>query len=295
MKLPVVVISSHVARGSVGNRAAVFALETLGHRVWAVPSIVLPFHPGHGRATSIVASAKDFGSLLEDLLDTQWISEIGAILTGYLPTADHVLETAGFISGIKEKVPGAIIACDPVMGDEGKLYLPRSTAETIRNELVPLADLLTPNCFELSWLSGLEADSKTTAAMAAQALATPEVLVTSVPGTTDNRIGNLLCKTGESGRYDAFFADHPKLPHVPNGPGDLTGAIYLADRLSGNEPEWALQHTTSAVFEIVSAASERQTDELDLQADAVSIVHPKTRIDAERLSLPREHHTPVAE
>ena len=49
----VIVVSSHVARGSVGNRAAVFALETLGHPVWAVPTVMLPWHPGHGRATRI--------------------------------------------------------------------------------------------------------------------------------------------------------------------------------------------------------------------------------------------------
>jgi pyridoxine kinase len=50
----VIVISSHVVRGSVGNRAAVFALETLGHPVWAVPTVILPWHPGHGPAKRIV-------------------------------------------------------------------------------------------------------------------------------------------------------------------------------------------------------------------------------------------------
>lgn len=45
-KKAIIVISSHVVRGSVGNRAAVFALEIFGHPVWAVPTVILPWHQG---------------------------------------------------------------------------------------------------------------------------------------------------------------------------------------------------------------------------------------------------------
>jgi pyridoxine kinase len=50
----ILVISSHVVRGSVGNRAAVFALESLGFPVWAVPTVTLAWHPGQGTAMRIV-------------------------------------------------------------------------------------------------------------------------------------------------------------------------------------------------------------------------------------------------
>ena len=88
---PVIVISSHVVRGAVGNRAAVFALEVLGHRVWAVPTIILPFHPGHGKGTRIIAPAEQFEALLTDLLNSRWIGEVGGVLTGYLakPGSGH--------------------------------------------------------------------------------------------------------------------------------------------------------------------------------------------------------------
>ena len=83
----VIVISSHVARGSVGNRAAVFALETLGHPVWAVPTVILPWHPGHGPATRIVPDADQFSAFMKDLERAPWLGEVAAVLSGYLGDA----------------------------------------------------------------------------------------------------------------------------------------------------------------------------------------------------------------
>jgi pyridoxine kinase len=83
----VIVISSHVVRGSVGNRAAVFALETLGFPVWAVPTITMPWHPGHGPSTRIVASPEQFAALMADLERAPWLGEVGAVLSGYLGDA----------------------------------------------------------------------------------------------------------------------------------------------------------------------------------------------------------------
>ena len=85
----VIVVSSHVARGTVGNRAAVFALETLGHPVWAVPTVVLPWHPGHGRATRIVPPSDQFAALMDDLARAPWLGEVGAVLSGYLGDAEQ--------------------------------------------------------------------------------------------------------------------------------------------------------------------------------------------------------------
>jgi len=75
-KKAVIVISSHVARGSVGNRAAVFALETLGFPVWAIPTVTMPWHPGHGVSTRIVADENAFGEFLTDIENASSTSEI---------------------------------------------------------------------------------------------------------------------------------------------------------------------------------------------------------------------------
>ena len=127
-----IVISSHVARGSVGNRAAVFALETLGYPVWAVPTVILPWHPGHGRATRIVPEPEQFAALMKDLENARWLGEVGAVLSGYLGDARQADAVASLVErGQGEERRRPSMSAIPVMGDSGGLYVPRETATAI--------------------------------------------------------------------------------------------------------------------------------------------------------------------
>lgn len=150
----VIVISSHVVRGKVGNRAAVFALETLGHPVWALPTVILPWHPGHGRSTRVTISDTDFQSVIDDLIAAPWVGEVRAVLSGYLGSSGQAEGVSRLVTALKERNPKLIYACDPVIGDAGGLYVPEATATAIRDQLLPLANLATPNRFELAWLAG---------------------------------------------------------------------------------------------------------------------------------------------
>ncbi|HRP79733.1 MAG TPA: pyridoxal kinase, partial [Aquamicrobium sp.] len=107
----VIVISSHVVRGTVGNRAAVFALEALGLPVWAVPTVILPWHPGHGRATRIVPPAEEFAALIDDLAAAPWLGEVGAVLSGYLGGPEQAGAVARLVGALKAKNPGALYLC----------------------------------------------------------------------------------------------------------------------------------------------------------------------------------------
>ena len=120
----VIVISSHVARGSVGNRAAVFALETLGYPVWAVPSVILPWHTGHGPSTRIVPTPEQFSDFTRDLEQAAWLGEVGAVLSGYLGNAEQAADVASLVRSVKAQNPKALYVCDPVMGDKEGLYVP---------------------------------------------------------------------------------------------------------------------------------------------------------------------------
>jgi pyridoxine kinase len=151
----VIVVSSHVARGAVGNRAAVFALETLGFPVWAVPTVILPWHPGHSRATRIVPPADQFAALLADLERAPWLDEVDAVLSGYLGDAAQAEAVASLVTAVKARKPDALFVCDPVMGDSGGLYVPEATAIALRDVLIPLADIATPNRYELEWMTGV--------------------------------------------------------------------------------------------------------------------------------------------
>jgi pyridoxine kinase len=281
----VIAISSHVVRGTVGNRAAVFALETLGLPVWAVPTVVLPWHPGHGRATRIVPPAEEFSALIDDLCASPWLGEVGAVMSGYLGGPEQAQAVARLVGAVKAKNGDALYLCDPVIGDgtgaTGGLYVPEATARAMRDVLVPLADIVTPNRFELEWLSGTALPDNDAATQAALRLGVPTVLVTSAHAMMAGSIGNLLVTDRES-----VLAEHRAVPDAPHGTGDLFSALFLARLIEGQSELKALQGATAAVFEVLARAVKRGANELMLETDAQSLVRPMAMVQTRRLLRP---------
>jgi pyridoxine kinase len=277
----VIVVSSHVARGSVGNRAAVFALETLGFPVWAVPTVILPWHPGHGRATRIVPDADQFSSMLADLERAPWLHEVAGVLTGYLGAPEQVAPVASLVAAVRKKNPAALYVCDPVMGDLGGLYVKQALAEKIRDELMPIADIATPNRYELAWMAGKELNDIRSVIDVAGRAGPETMLVTSAPAMMKGFTGNLLLSGNE-----AYLAEHRVIENPPNGLGDLTGAVFLARLLGGQTMKKALQTTTASVFEILARTSKRGGDELQLETDAQSLSNPMAMVQMRQVGLP---------
>ncbi|AJC81621.1 MULTISPECIES: pyridoxal kinase PdxY [Rhizobium] len=279
----VIVISSHVVRGSVGNRAAVFALETLGHPVWALPTIILPWHPGHGRSTRLTFAEADFDAAIDDLIRAPWIGEVRAVLSGYFGNAAQARSVARLIAALRQNNPELLYVCDPVMGDLGGLYVPEATAEAIRDDLIPLASLATPNRYELAWLSGAALDDNSAIMEAALALGPSRMLVTSAVPMMAGGTGNLYL----SGRH-ALLAEHRVVENPPNGLGDLLAAVFLSRLLSGLEDEKALQLATASVFEVLARAVKRGSNELMLASDASSLSRPMAMVQMRRLVHPAQ-------
>lgn len=283
LRLPAVVcISSHVARGAIGNRSAVFVLESLGFPVWSVPTVILPWHPGHGRATRIEPDADRFAAMLGELAQSRWTGEVGAILSGYTTGPAQVEAIAGFVEAMKAANPGTRYLCDPVIGDHGGLYVAQATAEAIRDRLLPLADIATPNRHELAWLAGRPPlESAEAVAEAARSLPPATVLATSAPAFMRGNIANLLVAGNAT-----FLAEHRLVEGPPNGSGDLVSALFLAHLLRDAAPEDALARTSSSIFEIVARAAARGSDELMPQADRESLVRPASMIQVRALARP---------
>ncbi|SMF33719.1 pyridoxine kinase [Xaviernesmea oryzae] len=277
----VIVISSHVVRGSVGNRAAVFALETLGFPVWAMPTVVLPWHPGHGPSTRLTFPESDFDKAIDDLIRAPWLGEVKAVLTGYFGNAAQPRSVARLVRALKEKNPDLLYVCDPVMGDLGGLYIPQATAEAIRDELIPLATIATPNRYELAWLSGAPLETNNAIMDAAVALGPPRILVTSAVPMMVGGTGNLYL----TGKH-ALLAEHRLIDNPPNGLGDLLGALFLGRILAGMDEEKALQLATASVFEILARTAKRGGDELTLETDASSLSTPMAMVQMRRLIHP---------
>ena len=256
----VLTISSQVVRGHVGNSAAVFALQRLGHDVWAMPSVVLSNHPGHPHVAGTRIAPDTLEAMLAALDGNGWISEIGAVLTGYLPTAAHAAFAARAIGQIRQAGGKLMVLVDPVLGDDpGGLYIEEAAANAVKSLLVPLADILTPNRFELAWLTGEEVTDAETAARAAERLGAGQVLATSIPGKTGQSLLNVLWQPS-----GAAIVEAPLLPSVPHGTGDLLAALHLAQLLHGNTPQEAMRRAVTGVAAAIRASA--GADELRLVA-----------------------------
>ncbi|WP_165133835.1 pyridoxal kinase PdxY [Rhizobium rhizoryzae] len=277
----VIVISSHVIRGSVGNRAAVFALETMGVPVWAMPTVLLPWHPGHGPSTRMVTPPDIFEQMIDDLIRSPWTGEVKAVLTGYFGHPDQPAAAARLVNSLRQKNPDLFYACDPVIGDRGGLYVPQATAEAVRDHLLPLASLATPNRYELAWFAEADLDTNSAIMDAAIALGPSRMLVTSAVPMMAGGTGNLYI----SGNT-ALLAEHRLIDNAPNGLGDLLSAIFLARLLSGMSEEKALQLATASVFEILARTAKRGSDELGLETDSASLSAPMAMVQMRHLMHP---------
>lgn len=253
-------VNSQVARGSVGGRASVSVLERLGFPVWFVPTVLLAWHAGHGRSTRITPGADEFRALVGDLATSPTLGEVGAVFTGYFGDVRQIDETATLVEAVKRANPQALYLCDPIIGDSDGLFQPAAIAEAIRDRLLPLADIATPNRYELLWTAGADAGDNAALVSAARRLGPPEVVVTSAfagPGS----IGN-LCVGPEA----TYLATHRLTPSVPHGTGDFLAPAYLGYRLDRCAQAEALDRATAATLRMIEAAAETGADEMPLAA-----------------------------
>jgi pyridoxine kinase len=243
----VLAISSHVARGCVGLAATVPALQRLGHEVWALPTVLLASRPGLGTLVRTEVPPADLGTMLGALdADGAWAT-LGGVLTGYFPSAASVKAAAAAVRRIRQALPHVPVLVDPIVGDNGRLYVAEATAAAIRDELLPLATLATPNLFELQWLAGAGAGAD--AAATARCLGPEAVVVTSATETPD-AISTLLI-AGER----LMERPLPRRAGIPNGAGDLLAGLMLGYLLDGRGLEAALEASLTGLDGVLAASA----------------------------------------
>jgi pyridoxine kinase len=261
----VLAVSSHVARGSVGLAATVAALQWLGHEVWAVPTVLLASRPGLGRLARRDLPPGDLAAMLTALeADGCW-RRLDAVLTGYFPSPAAVRAAAEALRHIRQAAPGIPVVVDPIVGDAGRLYVAEDTAAAIRDDLLPLATIATPNLFELAWLSGASVATVADAAAAARRLGPRTVLVTSAAETRDRIATVLVTDT------DVVERSSPRYDGIPNGAGDLLAGLLLGRLLNGGDLARAVDATLADLDRVLAASAGREV--LSLAALA-STRHP---------------------
>jgi pyridoxine kinase len=246
----VLAISSHVVRGHVGLNATVPALQSLGHEVWALPTVLLASRPGLGRMSRHELPAPDLASMLAALeADGCW-PMLDAVFTGYFPSPQSVQVAAEAVARIRAAKPSLIVCVDPIIGDAGRLYVAQETAEAIRDRLLPLADVATPNLFELNWLSGASAATAEDIVQSARRLGPATVVVTSA-SESEQSVGTLLVTRASNSERKT-----PVRRRIPNGVGDLLAGLFLGRLLMHEPPEAALEASLTGLERVLAASEE---------------------------------------
>jgi pyridoxine kinase len=274
-------IQSRVAYGHVGNTAAVFPLQLLGCEAWALDTVMFSNHTGHGRWRGSVVAASEVAALFDGIADLGVPAQCDAVLSGYLGDAATGAVLLDIVQRVKAANPSALFCCDPVMGDiDTGMYVRPGLPEFFRDEALAVADLATPNRFELEWLTGGAITSLGEAAAAAEALRRkgPRIVLVTSLDTDTHQVAMLAV-----GSEGAFVAETPRLPIVLNGCGDVTAAVFLGQLLRGAALPDALAATMAAIYGVLEATMRAGRYELALVAAQAELVAPSRPVVARRL------------
>ncbi|MDR2793846.1 MAG: pyridoxal kinase PdxY [Treponema sp.] len=285
-------IQSHVVYGHAGNSAAVFPLQRLGHEVWAINTVEFSNHTGYGEWTGRVLDTALAGELVEGLGKRGVLSKVEAVLSGYMGDAGTGGAVLDAVKRVRAENRGAIYCCDPVMGDVGRgFYVKPGIPDMFKNTIIPIADIVTPNQFELEALTGMDTSNTANVKKAVAELhrmGPKVILVTSFKDGRDTgepHTGMLVSDGAEMYRIKT-----PELPFpaIIAGSGDVTTALFLSHYLttvmygeSGGIRQ-ALEWVTASIYGIMEATYKAGSKELLVIEAQEALVNPNKMFDAYR-------------
>ena len=281
-------IQSWVSYGHVGNAAALFPLQRLGFETWGVNTVQFSNHTGYGQWRGTVFEPTQIAELIEGMAERGALDHCRAVLTGYMGDPALGAVVLDTVARVRAANPGALWLCDPVMGDtDGGFYVKPGLPEFFRDRAVPMADIITPNQFELEFLTGRtirDLDGAIDATAAARARGPKVVVLTSLvrPDAPKDRIELLVSTAAGTWRVAT-----PLLPIAVNGAGDAVAALFLAHWLkTGGDPAATLSAAASAIYAVLEETHARGEREIQLIAAQDEMVAPKERFVAERVAGP---------
>lgn len=278
-------IQSHVSYGHVGNSAAVFPLQRIGHEVWPVHTVNFSNHTGYGQWGGELIPAAQVRNVIDGMEQRGAFERIDAILSGYQGGSDIADVIVDAVARIKEANPQAVYACDPVMGNaKSGCFVSDLIPPLLRDKVVPVADIITPNQFELEYLTGVPAHDTTStleAIAAAQEMGPDTVLVTSVrrPETPADAIE--MIAANEQG---AWLVRTPFIDFKRNGSGDVTAALFTGHYIRERDAADALARTASSVFDLIETTFTADSRELLIIEFQEAIAHPRLQFEVEQIA-----------
>jgi pyridoxine kinase len=277
-------IQSEVAYGHVGNSAAVFPLQRLGVEVLPVNTVFYSNHTGYGAWRGTRFAPDDVAEVILGIEERGAFPTIDAVLSGYLGDAGVTAVVVDTVRRVKAANPAAIYACDPVMGNAMRgRFVTEDIPDLLRTEVLPRADVITPNQFELGLLTGTEPrtlDDVLASVDLARAIGPSTVLVTSVTREeADPATIEMLVADGSG----AWIVRTPRLPGTFGGTGDVTAALFTAHLRATGDAALSLARTASSVFDLIDLTAASGEQELRLVEAQEVYVHPRMQFAVDRV------------
>ncbi|XP_048767181.1 pyridoxal kinase-like isoform X2 [Ostrea edulis] len=251
-------IQSTVVFGYVGNKSATFPLQVLGFDVSTVNSVQFSNHTGYKCFKGQVLNSDDLACLYDGLKENK-ISAFSHILTGYIGSKSFLEKVADIVLDLKKSNPSLLYVCDPVMGDNGKMYVPEELLPVYMEKILPIADIVTPNQFETEKLTGMKINSVEDAIKAMEILhnkGPKTVVISSSEFAADGAITS-LASTVINGRKEVYKVQFEKIPAIFVGTGDLFAACLLAWLEKDKNLKVAFEKTISTLQCVIKRTLDR--------------------------------------
>ncbi|KAH8370192.1 hypothetical protein KR093_002580, partial [Drosophila rubida] len=246
-------IQSHVVHGYVGNKMATYPLQLLGFDVDPLNSVQFSNHTGYHSFKGPISTEKELATIFSGLEENELLGQYTHLLTGYIGNPLFLRQVGVILKAIRKANPNLIYVCDPVMGDNGSMYVPPELLPVYRDEIIPLADIITPNQYEVELLTGKEVRNEA-AVWQAMDWFHQRKIKTVVISSSD---------LGEEGMLRAFLSqqDGTRLAmDIPKqggknlfftGTGDLFAALFLAHSHASGDVTEAFEKTIATLQAVI--------------------------------------------
>ncbi|EKX44116.1 hypothetical protein GUITHDRAFT_87533 [Guillardia theta CCMP2712] len=270
-------IQSHTVHGYVGNKSAVFPMQTLGIEVDFVNSVQFSNHTGYPTWTGKALDGDDLSELIRGLRSNGLLKHTH-LLTGYMRSASLIRCVMETLDELRKENGQVIYVCDPVMGDNGQLYVPQEIVSVYRDEVVPKATILTPNQFEAEVLTGVKISDISSAVKAIDILherGVQCVVITSMHLEGSDSIFLLASLSSSSQPPQRLKITIPKLEATFTGTGDMLAALILSWFQLTDDLKTVIENATATLQAVLANTVKLQSKELQLIYSRKEISDPQ--------------------